>query len=97
MKSSRWRAELAVPHLAGPHTSDADAELAVLSDRERDVFLQVGRGLTNTEIAPALHLSESTVKAHLGRILTKLGLSSRVQTVILAYELGVVGRGSSQN
>lgn len=89
--------ELAVPHLTGPHTSDADAELAVLSDRERDVFLQVGRGLTNTEIAHTLHLSESTVKAHFGRILTKLGLSSRVQTVILAYELGVVGRGSSQN
>lgn len=89
--------ELAVPHLAGAQTGDADEELAVLSDRERDVFLQVGRGLTNTEIAHTLHLSESTVKAHLGRILTKLGLSSRVQTVILAYELGVVGRGSSQN
>ena len=88
--------ELAVPHLAGADTSNADAELAVLSDRERDVFLLVGRGLTNTEIALKLHLSESTVKAHFGRILVKLGLPSRVQTVILAYELGVVGGGSTQ-
>ena len=88
--------ELAVPHLAGADTSNADAELAVLSERERDVFLLVGRGLTNTEIALKLHLSESTVKAHFGRILVKLGLPSRVQTVILAYELGVVGGGSTQ-
>lgn len=85
--------EVAVPHLGGADP-DVEARLFVLSEPERDVFLLVGRGLTNTEIAQSLHLSESTVKAHFGRILDKLALSSRVQAVILAYELGVVGRGA---
>ena len=71
-----------------------DTRVLVLTTHDRDVFLLVGRGLTNTEIAQSLHLSESTVKAHFGRILDKLDLSSRVQAVILAYELGVVGRGA---
>ncbi len=82
--------EVALPHLA-PRTHQAqDDALSVLTDRERDVFVHVGRGLTNTEIAKAMHLSESTVKAHFGRILVKLDLPHRVQAVILAYELGVV-------
>ena len=85
--------EVAVRHLAGPGPRGAEEELSVLSEREREVFVLVGRGLTNTEIAQALHLSESTVKAHFGRILVKLELSSRVQAVIRAYELGVVGVG----
>lgn len=85
--------EVAVPHLGGADP-DVEARLFVLSEPERDVFLLVGRGLTNTEIAQSIHLSESTVKAHFGRILDKLDLSSRVQAVILAYELGVVGRGA---
>ncbi len=85
--------EVAVPHLGGADP-DVEARLFVLSEPERDVFLLVGRGLTNTEIAQSIHLSESTVKAHFGRILDKLALSSRVQAVILAYELGVVGRGA---
>lgn len=85
--------EVAVPHLGGADP-DVEARLSVLSERERDVFLLVGRGLTNTENAQSLHLSESTVKAHFGRILDKLALSSRIQAVVLAYELGVVGRGA---
>lgn len=82
--------EVALPHLAGEDRRASDEALAVLTEREREVFLQVARGLTNAEIAATLHLSESTVKAHFGRILVKLDLPHRVQAVILAYELGVV-------
>lgn len=81
--------ERAVPHLVAGKPDQAG--LAELSAREREVFVLVGRGLTNTEIADTLHLSESTVKAHFGRIMTKLGLPNRVQVVIKAYELGLVG------
>lgn len=82
--------EVALPQLS-PRDQPAPPEaLSALTDRERDVFLHVGKGLTNAEIAQALHLSESTVKAHFGRILTKLELPNRVQVVILAYELGIV-------
>ena len=84
--------EVAVPHLERPDVRPDD-ELSALSDREREVFVLVGRGLTNGEIAQTLHLSESTVKAHVGRILAKLQLPNRVQAVIAAYELGVVGAG----
>lgn len=82
--------EVAVPHLARPGRRETDDGLAALSEREREVFALVGRGLTNTEIAQEMHLSESTVKAHFGRILVKLDLGNRVQVVIRAYELGIV-------
>lgn len=85
--------EVAVPHLSSADRSAAEQELAVLSEREREVFVLVGRGLTNAEIAHSLYLSESTVKAHFGRILAKLELANRVQAVIRAYELGVVNVG----
>ena len=84
--------DVAVPHLGRREPAEAEDALAVLSERERDVFLLVGRGQTNAEIAQNLSLSESTVKAHFGRVLMKLRLTSRVQAVIRAYELGVVGR-----
>lgn len=84
--------EVAVPHLgAGSPATDAEATLGALSEREREVFVLIGRGLTNAEIAQELFLSESTVKAHVGRVLAKLGAATRVQAVIRAYELGVVG------
>ncbi|WP_394194796.1 response regulator transcription factor [Microbacterium foliorum] len=86
--------EVALPHLAPPDAGAREGALSALTERERDVFLQVARGLTNSEIAQTLHLSESTVKAHFGRILVKLDLPSRVQAVILAYELGIVSPGS---
>jgi DNA-binding NarL/FixJ family response regulator len=63
--------------------------LAPLTDREREVFVELAAGLTNTEIATKLTLSDATVKTHVGRILAKLGLRDRVQAVILAYESGI--------
>ncbi|MEU1074680.1 MULTISPECIES: response regulator transcription factor [unclassified Streptomyces] len=63
-----------------------DERLQRLSPREREVLIEVSRGLTNTEIATTLHLAEATVKSHLGRILHKLELRDRIQAVIFAYE-----------
>ena len=77
-------------HQDKPATT-AHRDLAALTPRELEVLSQVARGHTNAELAGLLHVSEATVKTHVARILSKLGLRDRVQAVILAYETGLVG------
>ena len=62
----------------------------VLTERELEVFMEVAKGCTNSEIAEALFISETTVKTHVAHILMKLDLRDRIQAVVLAYESGML-------
>jgi DNA-binding NarL/FixJ family response regulator len=76
-----------------PPGSAPAGPLAELTEREREVLRLVSRGLSNHEIADALVVSDATVKTHVARILSKLGLRDRIQAVVLAYETGFVQPG----
>ena len=77
-----------LPHLPAP--GGPAPELGELTSREREVLTPVGAGLSNSEIAALLHISEATVKTHVGHVMAKLGLRDRIQAVVYAYETGLI-------
>lgn len=75
---------------ADPAAAEVEAKLAALTDRERDVAVAIGRGLSNAEIGAELYLSVATVKAHVSRLFDKLGTANRVQIALLVHDAGLV-------
>ncbi|MGW1780062.1 response regulator [Streptomyces sp. NPDC002143] len=78
---------------ADTRRAHARVRLAVLGEREREVAVAVGRGLSNADVAAELFMSVATVKAHVSRVLAKLDLNNRVQIALLAYDAGLLEQG----
>jgi len=78
---------------SAPARDPVPAAVGTLSAREREILVGLARGRTNRELADDLIVSEATVKTHVSNLLTKLGVRSRVQAVVVAYEAGVVRPG----
>ena len=68
----------------------ADKRLSVLTDREKEVLVEIAKGATNAEIAQTLYMAEGTVKTHIGRLLSKLECRDRVGLVLFAHEVGLL-------
>jgi DNA-binding NarL/FixJ family response regulator len=85
---------LLATYLRGPDPRAA-ADMATLTDREREVLRNVAQGLSSEEIAKALYLSVTTVKTHLARVFAKLGARDRAQAVVIAYESGLIVPGTT--
>jgi DNA-binding NarL/FixJ family response regulator len=78
-----------------PDSARRPAALAEVTDREREVLTLIGLGMSNSEISARLHVSMSTAKTHVGRLLMKLGARDRAQLVIAAYDAGLVSPETS--
>ncbi|MGW5590546.1 response regulator [Streptomyces sp. NPDC003857] len=72
-----------------PNSRDEDPKLALLTDREHEILVAIGKGWSNSEIATHFVLSKSTVKTHVSRVLAKIGARDRIQAVIFAYDRGL--------
>jgi DNA-binding NarL/FixJ family response regulator len=80
-------------YIESPTSRPPAPDLQLLTDREREVLLLLGRGSTNAEIADELIIGEATVKTHVARVITKLGLRDRTQAVVYCYEHGLLRPG----